>query len=293
MGVAVLSPCLLYIKSDATSEDKYKHYWQLEEFFERLAEHTSLKFQFYENAPYMGYKMKIPEYREATLNNYVMTNIYSKIIKMSDKNCVDLSHFKAAKQPKNFLLPDDEISTAFLSYINYLSDKDAILFIGEKNFNVPRPIEFIGQNKFTINTSTFIIIEKTNILLEYLKDEVDYDDIFPQKLFCAHYNDYVKNKIKKAAMDQSEKIALFLDIGNTVALYNYYEKDNNLIKINNSDTKKRIIYKKTKGRLFYLSIDIESGGFEVFDSNYKHLGQYDFSGKKVKKAEPRSHKLKH
>ena len=55
----------------------------------------------------------------------------------------------------------------------------------------------------------------------------------------------------------------------------------------------QLIYKKTKGRLFYLSIDIESGGFEVFDSNYKHLGQYDFSGKKVKKAEPRSHKLKH
>ena len=37
--------------------------------------------------------------------------------------------------------------------------------------------------------------------------------------------------------------------------------------------------------------DFESGGFEVFDTNGQHLGQYSFDGVRTKLPAPNTHKL--
>ena len=100
-----------------------------------------------------------------------------------------------------------------------------------------------------------------------------------------------KYKIKK--MNQSEKIALFEKIGDTVAKYNFYERNKGLSNKNSTSYKKRIVYTRIQNKDFYLSLDLESGGFEVFDKKYIHQGQYNFDHKKVKRAEPKTHKLLH
>ena len=103
----------------------------------------------------------------------------------------------------------------------------------------------------------------------------------------------IRCEIEEQGMNESEKQALFEKMGPVVAMYNLYEKNNNLSQLNTTSRAKRIVFEKTLGEKYYLSQDLESGGFEVFDKNYRHLGQYDFSGKQVKKAEPRNHKLLH
>ena len=94
-------------------------------------------------------------------------------------------------------------------------------------------------------------------------------------------------------MHQPEKNALFEKVGTAVAKYNEYQKDRYLSKLNTTCNKRRIVFKKIKGKKFYLSLDLESGGFEVFDNRYKHLGQFNFSCRKVKEAAQLTHKLLH
>ncbi len=53
----------------------------------------------------------------------------------------------------------------------------------------------------------------------------------------------------------------------------------------------RAVYSKLRKSPTYLSLDFESGGFEVFDKNGLHLGQYSFDGARTKVPAPDTHKL--
>ena len=57
--------------------------------------------------------------------------------------------------------------------------------------------------------------------------------------------------------------------------------------------KRYLVYTKNEGSVYHLSLDFESGGFEVFDKNYVHMGQYNFSCTIAKKAQPMTHRLIH
>ena len=144
-----------------------------------------------------------------------------------------------------------------------------------------------------MNASTYVSIELSDILLPYLKCVDNWDSIFPRASFCSKYNQYVLDMIKSQGMGEREKQALFEDVGAIVAIYNMYSKNNRLSRINTTGAKKRIVYEKKKGKKYYLSLDLESGGYEVFDHAYRHLGQFSFSCQKVKPAEPSTHFLCH
>lgn len=293
MQFAVLSPCLLQVNTELTQEEKFLHYDKLSDLLNKLNFFTNLKFQYYKKSPYEGYKMEIPDYHNLFLNNLVATNIYAVIQKMLIPEYVDLEGISPVKPPINFLLPENDLSDAFCSYINYLCGKDALLFISEDNFNLTRPIEFYLENTIKINTSTYINIELTDILLSYLKITTNNDQIFPRADFCSDYNNYVMNRVNNERMTQPEKIALFEKIGAIVATYNEYKKDQRLTTLNSTKKKLRTVYKKEFGKVFYLSIDVESGGFEVFDCRFVHLGQYNFCCNLVKPASPITHILYH
>lgn len=294
MPLAVLSPCLLKADPGLTFEEELLHYTNLAELLRKLFLYTNLKFQYYKKAPYDGYKMEIPNYsNNFMLNNLTAVNVYGTIQKMLLDDYIDLEGISPAIPPETFSLPTGEISKAFCSYLNYISEKDALLFIGKKNFNVPRPIEFCSEEPFKMNTSTYVSIELTDLLLPYLNDKYDQKAIFLRADFCSKYNDYVQDKIECEGLPQREKIALFKKIGAAVAKYNGYEKDRRLTALNSTPKKIRIVYKKNSGKIFYLSFDVESGGFEVFDHSFKHLGQYNFSCLQVKSASPLTHILKH
>ena len=100
-------------------------------------------------------------------------------------------------------------------------------------------------------------------------------------------------QIEYKQMNQNEKNALFEKIGNVVAVYNFYNKNQRLCRLNSTPNKKRIVYTKNEGSVYHLSLDFESGGFEVFDKNYVHMGQYNFSCTIAKKAQPMTHRLIH
>ena len=290
MDIAVLSPCVL----EKGDKSERVHYAKLSALIDNLCMHTNLKFQLYQKAPFDSYKMEIPVYEDATLNNLVTVNVYGKIQKMLLKEYIDLEDIAPVQLPREFILDETPLTNAFRSYLNYLKGVNSLLFIGEHNFHVPRPVELHGDDtSFEMNASTYINIELSDILLPYLKSVDNLDSIFPRASFCSKYNQYVLDIITSRGMGEHEQQALFEDIGSIVAIYNMYSKNNRLSRINTTAKKKRIVYEKKQGKKYYLSLDLESGGYEVFDRAYRHLGQFSFSCKQVRPAEPLTHILRH
>lgn len=290
MDIAVLSPCVLEKGHKAERE----HYAELSTLIHNLYTHTNLKFQLYQKAPFDSYKMEIPVYEDATLNSFVTVNIYGTIQKMLLREYIDLEDIAPVQMPREFTLDENPLTNAFRCYLNYLKGVDSLLFIGEHNFPVPRPIELCGDDtSFKMNASTYVNIELSDVLLPYLKSVDNLDSIFPRANFCSKYNQYVLDMIKSRGMGQEQKNALFENVGSIVAIYNMYSKNNRLSRINTTAAKKRIVYEKREGKKYYLSLDLESGGYEVFDRAYRHLGQFSFSCQQVRPAEPLTHILYH
>lgn len=293
MGIAILSPCLFDNKNLKEYEAQQLHAIRLSELLNHIRKHFNFEIEEYRKAPYSGYCMKIPKYGNFILDNYIMTNVFAVIQKMIKKDkYINLEDVEPVECITPMELTSNEHTEAFLCYLNYAkSIKDKVLFIGEENMRHEVPFSFKEKTKFDVSVSKEVIIELSSILLPYMKDDYDWNSIFPRKEACLKYNKHVMEKISRDNLGQPEKISLFHRIGEIVALYNGYKRDERLCRINSSSEKKRTVFKKIRGKTFYLSIDIESGGFEVFDSSYKHLGQYNFSCDKSKEAEPIGHKL--
>lgn len=291
MAIAALSPCVL----NDTSTDKMAHCQRIAHLVKSLSQNTKLKFQNYEKSPYSSYRMLIPYYKDdMMLNQYIASNIYACIRKMLDDEYVDLDGVEQAELPAGFYEEQTEIEEKFSAYLNYLKTKDSVVFVGKRNFGYSSGLEIQADGeRFTLKVSTYVCVEKTDVLNPYLKEPEDNDAIFPRETFCCGYNEYVLREVEEKRMTENEQQALFEEIGSVVAMYNLYKKNDRLSRINTTDTAKRVVFEKIIGKKYYLSLDLESGGFEVFDKNYHHLGQYDFSGKQVKKAEPQNHKLWH
>lgn len=293
MPIAVLTPCLLEVRG----RNEYIHYYGLEQLLKNIKEHTNLRFQYYIKAPYDGFPMAAPIYDSYALNNQVAINVFGQIQKLLLPEFIDLENYPPVILPFCMVNQDNDMTMAFRSYLNFLHGNDGIMFIGEDSFQLHRPIEMYvdgrEEDKFDMPASTYVDIELTNVLSPYLKSNHDTDAIFPKADFCGKYNEYVQRIKSIQSMDQYSKNALFETIGDLVAFYNDYEKDNRLSKLNTTKDKKRIVFSKRNGRKYYLSLDLESGGFEVFDRTFAHQGQFDFSGEQVKPASPRDHILKH
>ncbi|MCI9355855.1 hypothetical protein [Thomasclavelia cocleata] len=295
MYKAVLSPCLLNFEGEFIYEEQSKHYKELERIIYILSKYCNVKFEFYKKAPYESYRLNIPIYDRYILDNLLQSNVYAVLQTMLDRqNVVDLDNIQPAQCLADMYIPDVEGKDAFLCYLNYVKN-DAIMFIGKRNYHLKSPCQFQGDTVFSIDISKAGIIETTDVLLRYLKQDLNSDEIFPMEGFCSYvkYNDYVIKEIQNKKMNQSEKIALFEKIGDTVAKYNFYKRNKILSSKNSTPSRKRIVYTKIQNKDFHLSLDFESGGFEVFDKKYIHQGQYNFDCKKVKRAEPKTHKLLH
>lgn len=294
MYKAILSLCLLHVEQGLSSEEQLNHFRKLSRVMYILSNYCDVKFESYKKAPYESYKMDMPIYSNTTLNNLVRTTIYPVIYKMSKRDYIDLDNIQPAQCLVNMYIPDVEGKEAFLRYLNHVKN-DAIMFVGKRNYHLKSPCQFQGDTVFSIDISKAGIIETTDVLLRYLKQDLNSDEIFPMEGFCSYvkYNDYVIKEIQNKKMNQSEKIALFEKIGDTVAKYNFYKRNKILSSKNSTPSKKRIVYTKIQNKDFHLSLDFESGGFEVFDKKYIHQGQYNFDCKKIKRAESKTHKLLH
>lgn len=192
MYIAVLSPCLLKPNSE-NAQKELEHYKMLDELLKKLFKFTTFKFEYYLKAPYAGYKMDMPQYKHNhTLNNHVTINIFGMIQKMLISNhFVDLEKVSAVRVISDFKLPKGDISDAFLSYLNYLKQKESVVFIGEDNLNVSKPLLFSDGKDFEVTASTLAFLELSKILIPFLNTAIFENEIFPRKDFCNKYNQFV------------------------------------------------------------------------------------------------------
>jgi len=117
------------------------------------------------------------------------------------------------------------------------------------------------------------------------------DNVFPAHSICGGYND-LRTEIIQSFKNDGTKTSQFERIGTEVALRNRFTHDVRLSTINERKSKsKRKIFKSLGPYLAYLSIDFENGGFELYDKNAKHLGQYKFNGEFEKDSKGRPHPL--
>lgn len=126
--------------------------------------------------------------------------------------------------------------------------------------------------------------------------EPDFDNMFPAKSLCNGYDKW-RSEILQPNYS-GDKISDFTRIGLEVAARNKYIYDSQLTALNkrkakkdrNGNPPKRQIFVNAK-RDVYLSVDFENGGFEVYDKNARHQGQYRFNGKFEKDPDDNSHPL--
>lgn len=136
-----------------------------------------------------------------------------------------------------------------------------------------------------INNNTLIHISEPN-----------FTNKFPAKDLCNGFNGW-RSEILKPSYGR-DKISDFTKIGFEVALRNHYIYDPHLSALNKKKAKKdkngnhpkRQVFKNKKKDV-YLSIDFENGGFEVYDKNARHQGQYKFNGDFEKSSDENSHPL--
>lgn len=183
-----------------------------------------------------------------------------------------------------------ETKESFLRYITYLvlSKREFLLFIGLANKNKPHPFIFSVTEDFQIDTIPISEpeVDCSGQIASIIVNQTA-DELFPNKHYCSSLN---TNFLKER--HTGDRKALIIKIGDEVASRNGYIKNDYLSMLNSRKQRSmRAVYSKLRKSPTYLSLDFESGGFEVFDKNGLHLGQYSFDGARTKVPAPDTHKL--
>lgn len=175
---------------------------------------------------------------------------------------------------------------------------------------VPFAYNKSNRNLRTKNTRTFLFYignydeEVESNISKWISDNnpilhisnPNFDNKFPAKDLCNGYDKW-RSEILQPNYN-GDKISAFTQIGFEVAIRNHYIYDAHLSALNKQKARpdkkgnrpKRHVFKNEKKDV-YLSIDFENGGFEVYNKNAVHQGQYRFNGNFEKDPDDNSHPL--
>lgn len=206
------------------------------------------------------------------------TNVYLETNFLFDKMFVGKIEYILSKNPQSIVI----IPLIYDKSHKKLPIKEyekCIYFIGNYNEEVDSNIVQWINNNTLIHVNT-----------------PSSDCRFPAKELCDGFNNW-RSEILKPKYD-GDKISDFTKIGLEVALRNKYIYDSGLTALNKRKAKpdkngqhpKRQVFRNNKKDV-YLSTDFENGGFEVYDKNAHHLGQYKFNGDFEKDPDEDSHPL--
>ena len=289
-----MSPCLFNFKKG----NELTEIRDLCDLLDLLMEFTELKIQAYSPDDPTASNRWFPFYLASSVSKYrtlrdKLASVSNKMKQMlGEKKPVVLSDYPGAQIPSDYKLDNSQETSWFKSYLNYLDGKKAVIFLGPCNCSIHElPLKCTTDHEYELNASTILVCEQTDCLVSFRKKKDKFDDpVFPYKKMCEKMNGYILD-IQKGK-NKEEKIALYEKYGRIVAALNGYQYDQDLSCINSSKCggKKRSVFKNLE-ESYYLSIDFESGGFEVFDKRPKHLGQYSFSCELAKPPAPMNHKL--
>ena len=127
------------------------------------------------------------------------------------------------------------------------------------------------------------------VVPRYLKQSDNPNSMFPQNQACARLNAEFQMVVTRKKMNDNEKKAYYNKFGAEAATRNGYLQCPELAKKNGG----RRVFIHARGT-YYLSIDTEHGGLELFKNQGKepaHLGEYNFSCVLQKEAAPQTHKI--
>lgn len=296
----VFDPCIFTLLSTGDELEESKHFSYLREIINFIDKYCSKSIMntdmFYND---------IIKTREHPWNQYKyfktsMQETQKKILRNFSDQYHIVSNESKAKNIAKLMMPDSDESdnTSFLKTINYASKKnfEVVIYLGECNHKVKRPLKFIcsGVN-YEITAICNPMTESCKVHLDFLCccEKLNtlpvLENLFPNADFCIELNREFKSKIGLSGID---RICLIEKTAHQIAVLNHFKYNPDLSKKNSKSMKsKRAIFMSGTDIYIYLSVDFESGGFEVFDHKKQHLGQYSFIGTRVKPPSPNTHKL--
>ena len=286
-----LSPCFFELMSDqATEADEMEHLLHMRSTLDFLSP-LNVEFDLYEDAPFFPDAAKRPPISRYHYHNISCTQIYAKIHKkICYENFISLQEYTPSLIESQYDYPESsETKDSFLKYMSYLllNHRKFLLFVGIPNRNKPRPFLFaLSDSSAEITPISDPEIDCSQQLAEIFPQTKE-NSVFPNAHLCAALNEeYLKHRATE------DRMSLIKKIGGEVATRNGYCYDRRLSSINSQIQQSvRHVYSRTNTINAFLSLDFESGGFEVFDHSGVHLGQFSFAGKQVKSASPSTHKL--
>lgn len=173
-----------------------------------------------------------------------------------------------------------EFSEGYVGKISYVEKKneEIVIVLDPHNFSKDikkienKKIFFLNDYKKELNSN----IGKWVVQQKFLKPEKlqkpKLDVPLPNIKLCDEY----KQLQDELTSGESDKKPIFLKIGAEVAARNGYVRDNKIEKLNRKAI--RHIFKYKGEDTIYISIDVEHGAIEVFNSKGKHQGEYGYKG---------------
>ena len=299
MKKLILDPGLFEISGNLSREDQIEHFTILRQSITFAATFLDVGIDTYNGAPYFYFYDPSSQYQDPPITkSRIVKTRFAELRKdiqrmMRNGRNVTISDKIATCDSMSFDL--DSITTSpFLAYIYFLisnsQQSGCLLLLSPQNaFCAP----IVGFQAEDIASDIMAIsdpeIDCNGIVVNFLKPSANSDEMFPQKLACTRLNQAFLNVISSSQLSVPEKRGLYQKFGNEVASRNYYRKHPEISRKN--PQYKVYVHAKSK---YYLSVDCEHGGLEIFSCGSQHpahLGEYDFSCNYQKSAEPTTHNL--
>lgn len=297
MNKLIIDPCLFEIPADMSKEDQFEHFMFLKDCIDFVADFFDINLDSYDGAPY-SYNSESPPYAPPITQSLVVRNKYSEVSKKIQK-MVSLGAF--VELPEQYInkcsLQFEKESVAekkFKQYLFYIfgsgTYQNALILLSHKNKScVPTVSACIDADSFDCASLYNPPEDCSGIISDYLKTSVSHDAMFPYCLTCYKLNDTFKEVITEKGKSSREMEAIYIRFGTEVASRNKYQRKADISRKN----PRYEVFVHDQGK-FFLSIDKEHGGLEMFRSHGKHpdhLGEFNFACIQTKEADPETHKL--
>lgn len=294
MNKLILDPGLFEISENLNCNEQMEH-------FHYLAETIDFISDFVDGAPYSYYleeQEDREEYHDPPItrsliikNKYV--NIKKKLLRfLKEGQMIDLG--ESAISDCSMQFESNSITTnAFKKYLYYLliqtsSGSPFLLLLSKVNERLTPTVRVPFDNTTKIIPSISNPVSDCHqIIGPFLKSCRDGNDLFPQKSACHQLNDCFLYQTR--GLELSQRRAIGIEYGRETASRNQYKQNSSLSRKNTQ----YIVYVHENGQ-YFLSIDLEHGGLEMFarqGTHAQHLGEYDYSGGLSKEAQPQTHRL--
>lgn len=301
MNRLILDPSLFEISEDANFDVQLEHFHFLAETIDFVASFVNGALDEYNGAPYSYYFEET-----ADGQNYQAPPITHSLIIRNKYVTIKKNLLKLLSQGRFVDLPDSTISrcslqldldsvtaNAFKKYLYFLLTEDSscshflILLSKANEHSAPLVTVFFDGIFKGIQSISNPAVDCHQVISAFLNPCNEENDLFPQKASCSQLNShFILHTIR---LELSQKRAAIISYGRETASRNHYTQESSLSRKN----PQYIVYVH-KSRQYFLSIDLEHGGLEMFKlcgSHAMHIGEYDYSGNLSKPAQPQTHQL--